>query len=121
MSGEAGRLTWSRGRPAHGRDQDRVWTGARAVTLIGRKFHVSCSVSGATRLTRRIGFTPQVPAGRVTERDEKAVTSWKEVTWAEVDHPGGLRRLNLLRGRSGVRPQAADRTYLGTARRHPGP
>ncbi|WP_406209327.1 winged helix-turn-helix domain-containing protein [Streptomyces sp. NBC_01017] len=54
------------GPAAHGWDQDRVWTGARAVTLIGRKFHVSCSVSGATRLTRRIGFTPQVPAGRVT-------------------------------------------------------
>ncbi|WP_406419504.1 winged helix-turn-helix domain-containing protein [Streptomyces sp. NBC_01614] len=33
--------------------------------LIGRKFHVSCSVSGATRLMHRLGFAPQVPARRV--------------------------------------------------------
>ncbi|MFD4034677.1 winged helix-turn-helix domain-containing protein [Streptomyces sp. NPDC058637] len=31
-------------------------------TLIGRKFHVSYSVSGATRLMHRLGFSPQVPA-----------------------------------------------------------
>ncbi|WP_405407167.1 winged helix-turn-helix domain-containing protein [Streptomyces decoyicus] len=72
------------GPAAHGWDQDQVWTGARVVTLIGRKFHVSYSVSGATRLMRRIGFTPQVPARRAAERNEKAVTSWKEVAWAGV-------------------------------------
>ncbi|MFF3691020.1 transposase [Streptomyces sp. NPDC002187] len=76
------------GPAAHGWDQDQVWTGAWVVTLIGRKFHVSYSVSGATRLMRRIGFTPQVPARRAGERDEKAVTAWKEVTWAEVKPPG---------------------------------
>ncbi|MEU9056313.1 hypothetical protein AB0D37_38990 [Streptomyces sp. NPDC048384] len=32
----------------------------------------------------------------------------------------GLRRLDLLRGRGGVHTQVADRTYLGTARHHPG-
>ncbi|MFJ8463772.1 winged helix-turn-helix domain-containing protein [Streptomyces swartbergensis] len=32
-------------------------------TLIGRKFHVSYSVSGATRLMHRLGFSPQVPCG----------------------------------------------------------
>ncbi|MFF1872855.1 winged helix-turn-helix domain-containing protein [Kitasatospora herbaricolor] len=34
------------------------------VTLAGRKCHVSYSVSGATRLLRRLGFRPQVPARR---------------------------------------------------------
>ncbi|MFI5670974.1 winged helix-turn-helix domain-containing protein [Streptomyces sp. NPDC051704] len=57
-------------------------------TLIGRKRHVSYSVSGATRLMHRLGFSPQVPARRVAERDERAVTVWKEVTWAEVKAPG---------------------------------
>ncbi|MCX5233291.1 winged helix-turn-helix domain-containing protein [Streptomyces sp. NBC_00233] len=34
-------------------------TSARGVaTLIGRKFHVSCSVSGATGLMHRPGFSP---------------------------------------------------------------
>ncbi|MFD7626528.1 winged helix-turn-helix domain-containing protein [Streptomyces sp. NPDC059851] len=57
-------------------------------TLIGRKFHVSHSVSGATRLMHRLGFSPQVPARRVAERDEQAVSVWKEATWAEVKGPG---------------------------------
>ncbi|MFJ3975907.1 winged helix-turn-helix domain-containing protein [Streptomyces sp. NPDC090021] len=60
---------------------------ARVATLIGRKFHVSCSVSGATRL-HRLGFSPQVPERLVAERDEQAVTEWKKATWAEVKGPG---------------------------------
>jgi transposase len=65
------------GPAAHGW-VDQVWTAARVATLIGRKFHVSYSVSGATRLTHRLGFTPQIPARRVAERDEQAVAQWKE-------------------------------------------
>ncbi|MFJ5068189.1 winged helix-turn-helix domain-containing protein [Kitasatospora sp. NPDC088556] len=76
------------GPAAHGWDEDQVWTGARVATLIGRKFHVSYSVSGATRLMHRLGFTPQVPARRAAERDERAVTAWKEATWTEVKAPG---------------------------------
>ncbi|MER7469009.1 winged helix-turn-helix domain-containing protein [Streptomyces sp. NPDC097981] len=48
----------------------------------------SYSVSAATRLVHRLGFSPQVPARRVAERDEQAVTAWKEATWAEVKGPG---------------------------------
>jgi hypothetical protein len=56
--------------------------------LIGRKFHVSYSVAGATGLMHRLGFRPQVPARRVAKRDEQAVTTWKEATWVEVKEPG---------------------------------
>ncbi|MFE1442986.1 winged helix-turn-helix domain-containing protein [Streptomyces sp. NPDC058739] len=76
------------GPAAHGWVEDQVWTASRVATLIGRKFHVSYSVSGATRLMHRLGFSPQVPARRVAERDERAVTTWKEATWAEVKGPG---------------------------------
>jgi transposase len=76
------------GPAAHGWDEDQVWTGARVATLIGREFHVSYSVSGATRLMRRLGFTPQVPARRAAERDEQAVAAWKEASWAQVKRPG---------------------------------
>ncbi|WP_371503448.1 winged helix-turn-helix domain-containing protein [Kitasatospora sp. NBC_00374] len=76
------------GPAAHGWVEDQVWTAARVATLIGRKFHLSYSVSGATRLMHRLGFSAQVPARRVAERDEQAVTAWKEVTWAEVKEPG---------------------------------
>src|SRR4051812_33804956 len=76
------------GPAAHGWVEDQVWTAARVATLIGRKFHVSYSVSGVTRLMHRLGFSPQVPARRVAERDEQAVTVWKEATWAEGKEPG---------------------------------
>ncbi|MFJ1569959.1 transposase [Streptomyces erythrochromogenes] len=76
------------GPAAHGWVEDQVWTASRVATLIGRKFHVSYSVSGATRLMHRLGFSPQVPARRVAERDEQAVIAWKEATWAEVKGPG---------------------------------
>nr|WP_267885591.1 winged helix-turn-helix domain-containing protein [Streptomyces sp. NRRL B-1347] len=65
-----------------------MWTAGRVATLIGRKFHVSHSVSGATRLMHRLGFSPQVPTRRAAERDEQAVTVWKEVTCAGVKEPG---------------------------------
>ncbi|WP_405681279.1 winged helix-turn-helix domain-containing protein [Streptomyces sp. NBC_00868] len=65
-----------------------MWTASRVATLIGRKFHVSYSVSGATRLMHPLGFSPQVPARRVAERDEQAVTAWKVATWAEVKESG---------------------------------
>ncbi|MEU7051774.1 winged helix-turn-helix domain-containing protein [Streptomyces eurythermus] len=45
-----------------------MWTAARVATLIGRKSHVSYSVSGATRLMHQL--------------------VWKEATWAEVKEPG---------------------------------
>ncbi|MFJ3311190.1 IS630 family transposase [Streptomyces sp. NPDC086549] len=76
------------GPAAHGWVEDQVWTAARVATLIGRKFHVAYSVSGATRLMHRLGFSPQIPARRVAARDETAVTVWKEATWAEVKEPG---------------------------------
>lgn len=38
------------GPAAHGWVEDQVWTASWVAMLIGRKFHVSCSVSGATRL-----------------------------------------------------------------------
>ncbi|GAA2281095.1 hypothetical protein GCM10010430_78990 [Kitasatospora cystarginea] len=76
------------GPAAHGWDQDQVWTGARVATLIGRRFHVPYSVSGATRLMHRLGFTPQMAARRAVERNEAAVAAWREETWPEIKGRG---------------------------------
>jgi transposase len=51
------------GPAAHGWVKDQVWTAARVAMLIGRKFHVSYSVSGATRLMHRLGFSRRFPRG----------------------------------------------------------
>ncbi|MEU6708557.1 winged helix-turn-helix domain-containing protein [Streptomyces wuyuanensis] len=64
------------------------WIAARVATLIGRKFYVSYSISGATRLMHRLGFSPQIAACRVAERDEQATSVRKEATWDEVEEPG---------------------------------
>ncbi|MFF7760862.1 winged helix-turn-helix domain-containing protein [Streptomyces griseorubiginosus] len=55
--------------------EDHVWTAARAATPIGRKFHLSYSVSDATRPMHRLDFNPQVPVRQVAKRDERAVTA----------------------------------------------
>ncbi|MEU3963237.1 winged helix-turn-helix domain-containing protein [Streptomyces buecherae] len=72
------------GPAAHGWVEEQVWTAPRVATLIGRKLHVSYSVSGATRLMHRLRLSPQVPARRVAEREESAIAVWKEATWTEV-------------------------------------
>ncbi len=48
------------GPAAHGWTDDQVWTAARVRTLIGRKFHISYSVSGATRLLHRMGYSVRI-------------------------------------------------------------
>ncbi|CAM5668325.1 Transposase OS=Streptomyces griseorubiginosus OX=67304 GN=AQJ54_18695 PE=4 SV=1 [Streptomyces griseorubiginosus] len=63
------------GPAAHGWVEDHVWTAARAATPIGRKFHLSYSVSDATRPMHRLDFNPQVPARQVAKRDERAVAA----------------------------------------------
>ena len=76
------------GPAAHGWGEDQVWTGARVAKLIGRKFHISYSVSAATRLMRRLGFTPQMPGRRAAQRDEAAIAEWRESTWPEIKGSG---------------------------------
>ncbi|WP_308124990.1 winged helix-turn-helix domain-containing protein [Streptomyces sp. NEAU-YJ-81] len=71
-----------RGPAAHGWSDDQVWAASRVRTLIGRKFHISYSVSGATRLLHRVGYSVQMPDRPAAERDEEAVAMWREVTWA---------------------------------------
>ncbi len=72
------------GPAVYGWEQDQRWTGARVALLIGRLFHVRYTVRGATYLLHRLGFSAQVPIHRAAERDEQAVTTWKESAWPEI-------------------------------------
>jgi putative transposase len=67
-----------------GWDEDQRWTLARVATLIGRLFHVRYTLRGASYLLHRIGFSPQLPAHRAVERDERAIAAWRTETWAKV-------------------------------------
>lgn len=72
------------GPAAHGWREDQRWTLARITTLIGRLFHVSYTLRGTSYLLHRIGYTPQVPKHRATQRDEAAIAVWRTETWAKV-------------------------------------
>lgn len=108
------------GPAAHGWDEDQVWTGARVAILIGRAFHVSYSVSGATRLMRRLGFTPQMPGRRAAERDEAAITAWRETTWPEIKgcgRPSGAGSASRTKPAStSARPKVAPGVGAGSPR-----
>ncbi|MFF8674651.1 winged helix-turn-helix domain-containing protein [Streptomyces sp. NPDC015242] len=66
---------------------DQRWALARSKTLIGRLFHVSCTVEGTWRLLKRHGWSWHQPARRAIERDDDAVEVWKKETWPRVRPP----------------------------------
>jgi transposase len=58
-----------------------VWTLTRVAKLIEREFGRSFSISYVWRLLRDLGFSPQRPVGRATQRDEEAIRQWKQKRW----------------------------------------
>ena len=49
-----------------------------------RRFGADYTLAGLDLLLHRIGWSVQVPARQAAERDEAAITRWKEVTWPVV-------------------------------------
>ena len=78
------RVALDAGPAVYGWGEDQRWTLARVTTVIGRLFHVRYTLRGTSYLLHRIGFSPQVPAHRAVERDEKAIATWRTETWAKV-------------------------------------
>ena len=72
------------GPATHGWREDQRWTLTRVAALIGRLFHVSYTLRGVSYLLHRMGYTPQVPAHRATQRKEDAIAAWRATTWAKV-------------------------------------
>jgi transposase len=61
--------------------EDQCWTLARIGELVRHWFRVDYTLAGVDVLLHRIGWSVQVPARRAAERDEAAVTRWKEADW----------------------------------------
>ena len=66
------------GPAAWGWDEDQCWTLARIAELVRRRFRVGYTLAGLDLLLHRIGWSVQVPARQAAERDEAAITWWKE-------------------------------------------
>jgi transposase len=73
-----------------------AWTAPRIAWLLEAHFGVRYHPAHVTRLVRALGWTPQRPLQRVTQRDEAAVTRWWAERWlagrALADPQEGARR-----------------------------
>jgi transposase len=58
-----------------------VWTCRRVAQLIKDQFHVSYHPDHVSRLLRQLGWSPQRPIVRATQRDETAITAWYSARW----------------------------------------
>ena len=63
---------------------DQCWTLAWIADVVRRRFGVDYTLAGLDLLLHRIGWSVQIPARRAAERDEAAITAWREETWPVV-------------------------------------
>lgn len=72
-----------KGPLATGFDTD-LWTCPRVGELIERRFGVSYHVDHIGRLLHDLGWSPQKPARRALERDDKEIRRWVREDWPRV-------------------------------------
>jgi transposase len=70
----------AQGAEAHG-FLGAVWTRRWVAALIKQHFAVSYHPSHVGRLLRQIGWSPQKPIVRATQRDDVAVARWYNERW----------------------------------------
>jgi transposase len=99
---------------------DQCWTLPRIAEVVHERFGVDYTLPGLDLLLHRLGWSVQVPARQAAERNEEQIAAWREETWPAIKDGGGPGRLAGLRRR--VRPgaEAAQGSYLGPPRPHPG-
>ena len=72
-----------KGARAIGFDTD-LWTCPRIAVMIRRTFNIGYHVDHISRLMRSLGWTPQRPERRATERDEEGIQGWRRLDWPRV-------------------------------------
>jgi len=58
---------------------------------VAREFGVQYSQTGCWELLRSLGFSPQKPEKRATQRNEEAILAWKRKTWPALKKKRGAR------------------------------
>ncbi len=70
----------ARGPEAYGFVGD-VWTTHRVAAVIQREFGVHYHPAHVCRLLRQLGWSPQKPITRASQRDEAAIGAWLHERW----------------------------------------
>ena len=73
-----------------------VWTCSRVAKVIAEEFGVAYDKSQVSRLLKRLGWTPQTPIRRASQRDEAAIEYWRSVTWPRLLHEAKNQRRTLV-------------------------
>jgi transposase len=71
------------GAEAYGLRGD-VWDCARIAAVIEEEFGVRYHKGHVSRLLRELGWTPQIPIRRATQRDEGAIRYWRDAVWPDL-------------------------------------
>jgi transposase len=112
---EALRLCWSTGRPCkltaqqkrlipeflwHGAEaygfRGQVWTCARVARVIREEFGVTYHKDHVGKLLAELGWTPQMPIRRASQRDEVAIARWRVEVWPQLLHKARKERRTLV-------------------------
>lgn len=72
-----------RGPEAYG-FRGQVWTRKRVAEVMRVEFGVVYHPAHVGRLLKAIRWSPQKPARRARQRDEAAITRWREETWPAI-------------------------------------
>lgn len=73
----------SHGAEAYGFSGE-LWTCSRVGRVIEQEFGVTYDRTHVSRLLKQIGWTPQKPTVRASQRNEVAICAWRTHTWPEV-------------------------------------
>jgi len=73
-----------------------LWTRDAVRELIQRRFDVKISLSATGRLLRRWGLTPQKPARRAYQRDEKACRQWMEKEYPAIREEAKREKARIM-------------------------
>jgi transposase len=58
-----------------------VWPHRRIAAVIRREVGVRYHPASLTRLLRQLGWSPQQPQARATQRDEAVIRAWFTTEW----------------------------------------
>ncbi len=61
-----------------------LWTCRRVAQVIRERFGVTYHRDHVGRLLRGLGFTPQKPQRRASQRDEDAIEQWRREDWPRI-------------------------------------
>ncbi|WP_449329518.1 helix-turn-helix domain-containing protein [Salininema proteolyticum] len=72
------------GPQAAGLGDDQRWTLARVRSLIQRRFATTYSLKGVSLVLHSMGWSPQIPDAKASDRDDEAIVQWQKKTWPQV-------------------------------------